>query len=312
MIRSTSIHRDRVPRRPALTVESAGATDIGGRESNQDQYLIADVRRRLQITDASIGSLWSAKREHTPVQVFAVADGMGGQAGGACASQLVVETIAHALETVDAPNDGDVPRHLLQLFNDCQSAVGAHVRLQPQHRGMGTTLTLAWVAWPMLHLAHAGDSRAYLLRGGQLRQLTTDHTLAQQFIESGADAPLPKRWEHTLWNVIGGDGRSLKPELHAHELHEGDLLLLCTDGLTRGLSDAELIRIMQQHQPLNQAVQQLIETSKQVDGRDNITAVAVRFVNCGSGRAFVSARRQKVLTDTWPTLATPVSDDSVR
>lgn len=303
MIRSTPAQYERLRRRCALNIESAGGTDIGGRESNQDQYLIATVKRRLQIADASAGVLQSHQPERDVAHVFVVADGMGGQAGGARASQLVIETIAHTIESGDRPADDDVPRQLTRLIDDCQSAVSAHVRMQPQHRGMGTTLTLAWVAWPTLHVAHVGDSRAYLLREGQLRRLTTDHTLAQQFIDSGAARVHPARWEHVLWNVVGGDGRSLEPELHRDELQTGDMLLLCTDGLTRGLSDSDLTRIMQEQGPLDQSVQQLIEMSKRGDGRDNITAVAARFGLCGSAQAHVSVRRSQARTDTWPALA---------
>ena len=299
MIQSTPAHHDRLRRRTDLAVESAGGTDIGARGSNQDQYLIAAVRRRADRRRQReiAGSTRCRATAHVRV-----ADGMGDRP--AAARPAVIETIMHSRPT--GHPETAISRHLLRLFDDCQSV--GHVRSQPQHRGMGTTLTLAWVAWPALHLAHAGDSRAYLLRDGQLRQLTTDHTLAQQFIDSGADATLPSRWEHVLWNVIGGDGRSLRPELRAHELQHGDLLLLCTDGLTRGLSDPELTRIIEERQPLEHSVQRLIETSKRLDGRDNITAVGVRFVTCGCGGAHTSARRSNARTDTWPAMESSVTD----
>ncbi len=313
MIRPIPTHRDRGRNAAQVVVETCGRTDIGGRESNQDQFLIATLRPRLDIADSSVQSL-CASAAGPSRHLLAVADGMGGQAGGALASQLVIETIVHELESFGLPaRVDDLTERLNCVVEDCQSAIGAHVRVHPQYRGMGTTLTLACIAWPRLQIVHAGDSRAYLIRQGRARQLTTDHTLAQQLgaARGQAEATQASRWEHVLWNVIGGDGRSLHPELSSCELQAGDAVLLCTDGLMRGLSEADLTRIMHQEQTLDDAVSCLIDASRKGDGRDNITVVAARFADACPDSLHVHNRRRRHgrRTDTWPSFPRLSEDD---
>lgn len=291
-----------------LRIEAHGRTDIGQREMNQDQFLIAAVEQRVRIADSSVQPLTSVSRDSASLtHVFAVADGMGGQAGGDVASRLVIETIAARLAdagTATSASDGGRPGlQLPLLMEECQSAVRRYVEAHPGQRGMGTTLTLACVVGSQLHLAHAGDSRAYLIRADGIQQLTTDHTIAQQLHDAGEqpEESHSRRWEHVLWNVIGGDGRSLKPQFSEHALQEGDLLVLCTDGLMRGLSDSELARIILEDRPLDAVVEEAIEVSGRRDGRDNITLVAVRFQPAAQ-REPERRKRLNSRTDTWPSM----------
>jgi protein phosphatase len=295
-------------------VDAQGRTEVGGRETNQDQFLIAFVEPQLRVAQSSVpvpgGAAPSAGEDaHC---LFVVADGMGGQAAGERASRLVIETISRrivaelqAFCTGPLSHDRSPVPRLLAVVDECQEALRDHVRSRPQERGMGTTLTLAYVIWPTAYIVHAGDSRAYLLRGNQARQLTTDHTVAQQLANvASSDAEVAhSRWNHVLWNVIGGDGHSLKPETAVLDLRSGDCLLLCTDGLMRGLSNDELLQILNRGDSLAECLDQLVESAIAADGRDNITVVAAQF-DAPSTRVPRARRehRRAHRTETWPAM----------
>lgn len=291
-------------------VDAHGRTEIGGRETNQDQFLIATIEPRLHVNQSSLAIAEDdGERPLEANYIFAVADGMGGQAAGECASRLVIETITSRIVGAMQPCLAEPASHrstlsrLTRLVEECQQVLREHVRRHPFERGLGTTLTLAYVAWPTAHIVHAGDSRAYLLRDHQVRQLTTDHTVAQQLIDSSeAHRDLShSRWNHVLWNVIGGDGNSLRPEGIVLDLTDGDQLVLCTDGLTRGLTDDDLARILNEPSALDERVEQLVSAAGAADGRDNITVVASQFGVPGA-RTQRGARHRRQRTDTWPAM----------
>jgi protein phosphatase len=292
-------------------VEAQGRTEIGGRETNQDQFLIAVIEPQLRVSQSSVpvSDCESQTPSGSARYLFAVADGMGGQAAGEFASRLVIETISRRIvselqstSTADrAPDRSPVPR-LLTVVDECQEALRGHVRHSPHMRGMGTTLTLAYVSWPTAYIVHAGDSRAYLLRGNQARQLTTDHTVAQQLARAAqSDTDIVhSRWDHVLWNVIGGDGRSLNPDSVVLELRDGDQLLLCTDGLMRGLSDEILVQVLHHGGSLDERIDQLVESAIAADGRDNITVVAAQFAAPSTPvRHTRRVHRKSHRTETW-------------
>jgi protein phosphatase len=307
------------PRPPAcratsrVHVEAHGRTDIGGRETNQDHFLIAAIEPRLRVAESSV--VPAADREVRPAAdnvryLFAVADGMGGQAAGECASRLVMDTISRRIvaelqpfQPAERTRDSTPVPRLVALMDECQQALRQRVRERPDERGLGTTLTLAYVAWPTAYIVHAGDSRAYLIRDNQARQLTTDHTVAHQLSEASnmGGQTVPSRWDHVLWNVIGGDGHSLKPESVVLDLADGDYLLLCTDGLTRGLSDDDLNQIVNRREELAERVHRLVDTAKASDGRDNITVIAARF-DAPPAAHQRTLRRRARRTETWPSI----------
>jgi protein phosphatase len=145
---------------------------------------------------------------------------------------------------------------------------------------MGTTLTFAYVLWPLLYLVHVGDSRGYLLRDGELLQLTHDHTLAQRLVDRGAVEPersgkIPGG--ETLWNAVGAGPEKAEPQVHQHRLREGDVLLLCTDGLTRAMGDPEIHEILQGSQSSRETCQRLVKASNLAGGPDNVTVVVARY-----------------------------------
>ena len=198
----------------------------------------------------------------------AVADGMGGHAGGAAASRIAVICAAAA---------GGPPQGRVELADQAVLAAGSAV---PGLAGMGTTLTLAeFGPGGRLALGHAGDSRAYLLRGGRLDQLTTDHNMAQELVDQGEITKEEARTHHYsnwLTQVLGFEDE-LDVEAVRKDLEAGDRLLLCSDGLHGELPDGEILRLLGAGAP-SDAVQGLIEAANLEGGRDNITAVVVDAV----------------------------------
>ena len=136
---------------------------------------------------------------------------------------------------------------LKSAMERCQALIHDDAEESLDRLGMGTTLTLAYVLWPRLYVVHVGDTRCYLLRMGELRRVTRDHTVAQQLAEESSIAAREvesSKWSHVLWNAIGGTSPELSPEVYKVGLEMGDAILLCTDGLTRHLNDADVASIL--------------------------------------------------------------------
>jgi PPM family protein phosphatase len=140
---------------------------------------------------------------------------------------------------------------------------------------MGSTLTAALIVWPLLYVAHVGDSRCNLLRDGALIRLTTDHTLAQQFAEqsTGSTQQVPDAWHNILWNSLGGSNDLPRPQITKYQLELGDLVLLCSDGLTKHVSDPEITTILLRDGTNRTRCEQLIARANEAGGTDNITVV---------------------------------------
>jgi len=270
-----------------LSVRSFGLTDRGKvRTTNQDQFLIAVLRKAFQIT---LTSLPSRKVQYSGDQchLFVVADGMGGHAGGEQASALAIDSVeAFILSTFKwftalRSKDED------KLLVDFQSALSqANARLlaemtaHPELRGMGTTLTLAYSLNDRLFVAHVGDSRGYLLRQDVLHRLTSDHTLVEEMVRRGmlsAEEATTHRLRHVITNVVGGNSAEVKVELHNVQLEAGDVVLLCSDGLTNMVADDEIAGILQQDRDCERACRQLVARANAAGGKDNITAVVAQF-----------------------------------
>lgn len=177
-------------------------------------------------------------------EVLLVADGMGGHAAGDRASRLAIgHLIGRLLDTPRALSIDDANQVTAMVDGLREILVDAHAKILAEsaqvaaRRGMGTTLTMALMVESTLHVVHVGDSRCYLIRRGIAEQLTTDHTVARQMVESGGLKPeeeAASRWSNVLWNVLGGhhDGE-LMVEVRIVQLEPGDMVALCTDGLHR-------------------------------------------------------------------------------
>lgn len=225
-------------------------------------------------------------------QVLLVADGMGGHAAGEKASRMAIDHLVDQLldqvKWFSLREASGKTRKRERQFTDSlrQLLHSAHAEILDQssqdasHRGMGTTLTLAYLSWPRLYVAHVGDSRCYLIRGDTAQQLTTDHTLARQLVESGGLKPEDEansKWSNVLWNVLGGSTESkLVAEVRHFELQVDDQIVLCSDGLHRYVDSAQLVEILANSETPRRACERLIEIANDAGGEDNVTVIVAR------------------------------------
>lgn len=272
-----------------VAMDSHGTTHPGRvRESNEDQFLVADLTKAMAVRQTSLPADDHARLFGAPPgHLLAVADGLGGQAGGRRASGLAVRALArYVLDTLPwffrtrEGEEGDLAEDLRAALGECQRAVEEAAGDSPEHRRMGTTLTLAYVQWPRLYVVHAGDSRCYLLRGTRLHRITRDHTVAQQLVDQGAmtaEQAAESRWSHVIWNCIGGGKHELNPDVHKAVLDPGDVLLLCTDGLTKHVPDGRIAEVLGGAGGVAELARQLVREANSAGGSDNVTAVVARF-----------------------------------
>ena len=211
--------------------------------------------------------------------IFLLADGMGGHQAGEVASDLAVkEALAYLQESIGRDNENDVSKLLAEASFKANDAIKEKAKTDLNLMGMGTTLVQMIIKEGKAHICNVGDSRAYLLRE-DLRQITKDHTVGDYLVEHGImsreEIP-PQKW-HTLTQAVGTSG-DIVPELTQIELNEGDCLLLCSDGLTDMLNDAEIEEIIKKHsEDPDKAVEALIKRANKKGGRDNISVVIVKI-----------------------------------
>jgi PPM family protein phosphatase len=275
---------------PGVIADFFGATDVGRvRDNNQDQFLVAALERALFIEGSSLPAEAGTRLTDTPQgRLLIVADGIGGHGGGELASAVTIDAMAHYAFGAMPWAMGRSACSLQELAEGLRDAVAkaqARVRRVARRKNvapdLGTTLTMAYVAWPDLHLVHVGDSRAYLLREGQLHRLTRDHTLAQQLIDDEAMTPEEAQrshYSHVLVNAVGGGTDELHVELHGTRLEVEDQLMLCTDGLYDMVPDSVIAeRLRKTDEPVEAVVRGLIRAANEAGGRDNVTVVLARF-----------------------------------
>jgi len=216
-----------------------------------------------------------------------VADGMGGYTGGQVASALAATSIMDHVRSIPdtAPREADSLSHattiLTQAVSAAKSALQSRIANEPDLKSMGTTVVVAWflpTPEPSMAIAHVGDSRAYRIRGTHLEPITTDHSLVQQLVTDGHITP-DQAHDHPKRNVItralGLNFPSI-PDVAVHRLEPEDRFLLCTDGLTKMLSDQDILTMIQNRITTPEAAcQQLIDQSNAAGGLDNITVLLV-------------------------------------
>ncbi|HLJ10219.1 MAG TPA: Stp1/IreP family PP2C-type Ser/Thr phosphatase [Planctomycetaceae bacterium] len=274
-----------------LAVHSFGLTDCGKvRSTNEDHFLIAVLLKSLQIQQTSL-SQQNKHQSSDKSYLFVVADGMGGRAGGEVASALAIDSVeSFVLESLKwfAQCKGDEQDRVLADFQRAVGEAGSRVQSEAAKRpgldGMGTTLTLAYSLNDELFVAHAGDSRCYLCRNGALHRLTRDHTLVSELVRRGgisADEAKHHKLRHIITNVLGGGCPEVEVELHKLQLEAGDVVLLCSDGLTEMLSDERIGNILAGETDPENACRRLIAAANDQGGRDNITAVVAHFGDAG-------------------------------
>jgi serine/threonine protein phosphatase PrpC len=217
--------------------------------------------------------------------MWAVADGMGGHVGGAVAAQTAISTVqAQAASSQEQLRSGTSPIDVLTaLISRAHDAILAQARSQPKLKGMGTTLVLLTVIpdqTSMAYVAHIGDSRAYRFRTGTLTPLTRDHSLIEKYLERGILTPEtakthPER--HVLTRALGVTATAA-PTIAGCAMQEDDLVILCSDGLTKMLEDQDIQRVLCNSDPSPaSACDRLIAAALDRGGEDNVTVVVVAY-----------------------------------
>lgn len=214
-------------------------------------------------------------------QLYVVADGAGGMASGKLASKLTVSAVKDALtRAASSPNPGS------KAFTDwLHTAVDAandivHTKSKQDHKKMASTLVIALIESDKAYVANVGDSRAYLLDEFGLRQITEDHSAAQELLRAGLitqDEVKGHPFEHILTRAIGPE-EQVEPDVFTERIHAGDRLLLCSDGLTNMIDDDDIWEIVWNTRDLEIAAQQLIDAANAAGGKDNITALVIQVL----------------------------------
>jgi protein phosphatase len=265
--------------RGEIRVKLFARTDVGQiREHNEDNFLVADMTRKTR-------GLLEANRTGVVGRhgsLFAVCDGMGGAAAGEIASQLAVDIVYERM--VDGLDDqplsrDELARRLVRAIEAAGLRIFQEAKLDRTRRGMGTTVTAAALVDDHLFFAQVGDSRGYVLRQGQLVQLTRDQSLVNQLIEAGQlTEEEAETFEHN--NIILqalGTADTVQVDLTFCELRRGDTLLLCSDGLSGMVRFDDIREVLRGAPEPIDACKLLTERANQAGGHDNITVIVVQF-----------------------------------
>ena len=248
-----------------MRFEAYARTDVGPvRENNEDNMLI----------DIDTG-------------LFIVADGMGGHASGEVASEIAVQTVKEIILEGNDPEETRINRpldeeesireRLRYAMNQASIRIRQRAFQNPEHRGMGTTLTVLLIEEEIAHFSHVGDSRLYLFRNDNLRRLTRDHTVVQNEIDAGRLSPELARivpHKNILTQSVGYHG-TVDPDTATRPVDEGDIFMLCSDGLTDPMDDKTVAGIFQ-NTPFEDLAEELVSQALKNGTEDNVTVVVVK------------------------------------
>lgn len=256
------------------------------RTENQDHFLIASIHKAMSVLysslpERSLGELRSPSRGY----VFMVADGVGGVPGGQEASRTALDAIVdYVLRTMDlyVQMDPDLePDFLADLVRSVErshAAVQAAGEADEERAGMATTLTMVCIRWPRGYLVHLGDSRCYRLREGRLELLTRDQTMAQAMVDAGAlseDQARRSSLKHVLYSAVGAT--RAEPYTLSTDVRLDDVMVLCTDGVTKHVTDDELREALLGMESADTTVRQLLDLVLERGGSDNATLIIGRL-----------------------------------
>jgi PPM family protein phosphatase len=263
-----------------IKVEVFAKSDVGkARDHNEDRFLVADLTRRE-------ASLQPSVRVHEVGErgsLFIVADGMGGAAAGEVASAMATETIYDQMVTAWGGEKEATPQRfafrLKEAVEVANGRIHAHAKAHPEVRGMGTTTTAVGLLGDHVFLSQVGDSRAYLIRNGDAIQLTKDQSLMQRLVEAGElteeEAAKSER-RNIILQALGPDAR-VRVDLTHQEVRKGDILALCSDGLSGQVKKEEIAEIVTRERDLQVACDKLVALANARGGPDNITVVLARL-----------------------------------
>ena len=256
------------------------------RADNEDQFLLCTVHPQVVVHATSLPAPEAlASRGERLATIMLVADGVGGSAAGSRASRIATEAVTRYVatslrcyHTVRTAPDGDFEETLREAAMDAHAAVRGEADAMPSERGMATTLSLGIILWPWLYVVQVGDSRCYLYRDGALQQLTRDQTVAQDLVERGVfstDDAKSSPLANVLSSAIGA--QTADPEITRVDVRErGCVVLVCTDGLTKHVTDEEIARHLGAMESSEQVSRALLQLALDRGGTDNITLVVGR------------------------------------
>ena len=298
-----------------IIVHVFGRTDVGRtREHNEDTFAVADLT-------TFNASLQPEVRTHTVGRrgsLFAVADGMGGAAAGEVASAMAMEVILAELDSrwrSAATDDAETFANALRGATETANAkIHAYAASHPENRGMGTTATIAGLLGDTLFLSQIGDSRAYLVRDGVASQITKDQSLMQKLVEAGEmtveEAEVSER-RNIILQALGPEP-AIKVDLTSQQVKRGDVLVLCSDGLSGQVRAHEIAEVVNGESDLMQVCKKLIDLANEAGGPDNITVVAVRFDGPGLVESGAEEPEHRVFRSSQEARATvPVDRSSI-
>jgi len=235
----------------------AARTDVGVvRSGNEDTYLMEPERG-----------------------LFVVADGMGGHAAGEVASEMAARLIAEGFRPVRGMSDDELMAQMVAAIRSANAAIFERTLQEHDKRGMGTTVTTLSLLPRRYLIGQVGDSRAYLLRGSTLTQITKDHSYVQEQVDAGRLSPEEARvhpYANVITRCVGSNG-DVVPDLYIGTLEAGDLLLLASDGLTGMMEDEDLLALLEEGGSLEEQVDRLIAEANRRGGLDNITVILVQI-----------------------------------
>jgi protein phosphatase len=300
-------------RSKGIRVDVFAKTDLGRtRDHNEDRFLVADLTRKAASLQPEVRSHDIGPRG----TLLVVADGMGGAAAGEVASEMATDAIySHLMKTWNAGDEVTPQRfayRLKEAVEVANASIHAHAKAHPEVRGMGTTTTAAGVLNDHLYLTQVGDSRAYLIRGGQAHQITKDQSLMQRLVEAGElteeEAAQSER-RNIILQALGPDPK-VKVDLTHQEVRRGDVLVLCSDGLSGQVKKEEIAQIVTSSPDLSAACDKLISLANERGGPDNITVVIARFD--GDGLRHADGNQQdEVGHQVYPLIDTETSTEPV-
>jgi len=261
------------------------------RETNADRFLVGSIRRTFVVESISdeLAPPTVPEDGGPGGTIMLVADGIGSSRYGHEAASLTINSIVShfatplKLQRSDVSLEEDIVDQFAQMIIASHQKLEEAVRNNPEMKGMATTLTLAFVLGSRAWIAHVGDSRAYLVRGGTAMRLTKDQTVAQMLVDRGVldeKSAESSRLAHILSSAVGGSGDALPSVLsYRVALEPGDSLLLCTDGLTKHVNEEAMTAVATGSATPTDACNELLRLALEGGGSDNVTVVLGRMVD---------------------------------
>lgn len=281
---NTHHHAVKAPRPLTADIDVCGLTDQGlKRASNADHFFIGSFHRHLRVHATSLPGPLGPLETESRGFILLVADGVGGMDSAREGSAQAVESVAHhLLHATDVCADLAATRETEAIDQLREAVLEAHRALveadddQPRER-RATTLTMYAAFWPRAFVLHVGDSRMYRLRGDSFERLTTDQTMAEVMVEAGAmsrEKAEKSSLKHVLWSAVGAN--EVSPEVVVTDCDARDVVLLCSDGLTKHVSDEEIREAMASGRTADENCRALVNLALERGGSDNVTVVIGR------------------------------------